>query len=163
MPAPLDLASRRFGRLQVLERAEAGARPAWRCRCDCGGIEVLRQYQLTERGVDACKACRQPDCAVCGTRVPLARGAKNTCSPGCEKAKIAANSAKHNARARAADPDHYRRKHAARRADPQQHARSQQRERERSVRRWDALKADPEAREAQLMRETLTPCPPSRL
>lgn len=104
MPAPLDLASRRFGRLQVLERAEAGARPAWRCRCDCGGIEVLRQYQLTERGVDACKACRQPDCAVCGTRVPLARGAKNTCSPGCEKAKIAANSAKHNARAQAPHP-----------------------------------------------------------
>lgn len=58
----MDLTSQRFGKLLVLERAEAGANGAsrWKCRCDCGKECVvltasLRSGKRTSCGCDSKK------------------------------------------------------------------------------------------------------------
>lgn len=133
MPQALDLSGRRFGQLTVLERAgkvKFGVMvTAWRCRCNCGAIEIVPQVRLPYRDsipkthrVTACATCRQPPCIVCQTRVPLARGKKNTCSEACEQTKQRANQRDHWHRKMAADPDHaikqYRRVRQRMQVDP---------------------------------------------
>ena len=56
MPAPLDLAKRRFGRLVVIERHpdRRGDKVQWVCKCDCG-CEVLATTQHLRYG--AVKSC----------------------------------------------------------------------------------------------------------
>lgn len=57
-----DLASRRYGKLIVLERV---LRPAhfknkgsyWRCRCDCGNETVVSGGHLRARGHGGCREC----------------------------------------------------------------------------------------------------------
>ena len=122
MPRALDFTGRRFGQLTVLERAgkvKFGVMvTGWRCQCDCGAIEIVPQVRLPYRDsipkdhrVTACAACRQPPCIVCQTRVPLARGKKNTCCDVCEQTKQRANQRDHWHRKMAADPDHAMKKY----------------------------------------------------
>ena len=55
MPAPLDLANQRFGRLFVVRFAGMkGPHRAWLCRCDCGNEMVTRGSSLSVGGVKSC-------------------------------------------------------------------------------------------------------------
>lgn len=101
MPIARDLTDQRFGKLVVL--APAGKnnwrhpKRCWRCRCDCGAVEVIEQPRLTgkTRPYRACTACRQPDCVVCGTKIPLSVDSKTTCSEPCKTAHERALARKH--------------------------------------------------------------------
>lgn len=138
MPRALNLIGRRFGQIEVIERAGrvkfGGWVTGWRCRCDCGRYEIVPQNRLPHRDsipqghrVTACEVCRQPPCVVCGTRVPLARGKHNTCSESCAQTKQRANQRAHWRRKMAADPQHamkqYRRKRRRMEFDPEYAAR----------------------------------------
>lgn len=154
MPAALDLTGRRFGQLEVIERAGkikyGHMVPAWRCRCDCGREEIVPQPRLPTREsvpkgqrVYACEVCRQPDCITCGTKVPLSRGKKNTCSEACEQTKQRGNQLAHYYRKMAEDPDYsmkqYRRKRQRMLEDPEYAAQVRQQWREQD-RRYKANK-----------------------
>jgi hypothetical protein len=56
MPAKLNLAGQRFGRLIVLEVHDQDARRAyrWKCRCDCGHETVVRGSQLKSGVTRSC-------------------------------------------------------------------------------------------------------------
>ena len=65
MGALIDLTGRRFGRLEVLRRAETrykyGAQgqvirtePTWLCRCDCGNERVILGMNLREGRSNSC-------------------------------------------------------------------------------------------------------------
>src|SRR5262245_4008157 len=62
----IDLTGRRFGKL-VVQRLAGRARRAihWECRCDCGGISVVRAGNLTRGNTKSCG---------CGRNRPAARG-----------------------------------------------------------------------------------------
>ncbi|MGH2367594.1 MAG: hypothetical protein ACRDI2_05290 [Chloroflexota bacterium] len=125
MPAPLDLAGRRLGRLVVLEPAghvRYGHRTrAWRCRCDCGTeivvprtrlpyADYLRRYRRDM--VEACPGCRAKACKVCGTRIPPERSRRVTCSDECAIKHRQAIQLDHYYRAAARDPELNLRRHA---------------------------------------------------
>lgn len=156
MPAPLELTGRRFGRLLVQGRDDdvisstgKSRRAAWQCLCDCGNTEVLTQDKLLARGYVECAQCRQHNCVVCGAKVPLDRGHKNTCCDAHEAEKIRAVQMEHYYRTMTADPEHNQKARAAQRAraekDPAyaQLRAAQLAEQER--RRWERKKADPAA------------------
>lgn len=51
----LDITGRRFGRLLVLDRAPSvGRKLAWRCRCDCGVVTIVRADHLRGNRVVSC-------------------------------------------------------------------------------------------------------------
>lgn len=50
-----DLTGRRFGRLKVIKRAaNRGNHTAWRCRCDCGKVSIIRTSNLTTGRSQSC-------------------------------------------------------------------------------------------------------------
>lgn len=50
-----DLTGRRFGRLEVIERAEnRKGRVMWKCVCDCGNTCVINAYHLTSGHSNSC-------------------------------------------------------------------------------------------------------------
>lgn len=146
MPRILDLTGRKFGELEVIERAGkvmwGRMMPAWRCRCDCGRYEIVPQNRLPHREsirqshrVTACETCRQPPCVTCGSKVPLSRGKKNTCCEACEQTKQRENQLAHYYRKMAEDPDYsmkqYRRKRRRMLEDPAYAARMREQWREK--------------------------------
>lgn len=58
----IDLASQRFGRLTVIERAENSnaGQAKWLCKCDCGNHKVVAGYQLRGGYIQSC-GCLQRD------------------------------------------------------------------------------------------------------
>lgn len=160
MPAPLDLTGRRFGRLQVLERAGSikcgRVQSAWRCLCECGREEILPLDKLVKRGHAECAVCRQGSCVVCSKPVPLERGHRNTCSDACAALKTRATQLDHYYRRVERDPEHNRKAHARAKArmaaDPARAEAHAARQRERDAARWAALKADQARLEAKRAR-----------
>jgi hypothetical protein len=61
MPAKIkDLAGIRFGRLTVLKMiGQLDTRAVWRCRCDCGGIAIVRGAYLTTNRTKSCGCLRR--------------------------------------------------------------------------------------------------------
>lgn len=57
----IDLAGRRFGRLQVLEKLprRVGSSAVWRCRCDCGRVVDVPARNLLHRGTVSCGCQRR--------------------------------------------------------------------------------------------------------
>ena len=50
-----DLTGKRFGRLTVLgEAPHVGERTAWRCRCDCGDVKVVKAVYLNSGETTSC-------------------------------------------------------------------------------------------------------------
>jgi len=64
MPAFINIAGQKFGRLTALERVEnAKNRDArWLCQCDCGNTKVVRGHYLTNGTTKSC-GCYQRECA----------------------------------------------------------------------------------------------------
>lgn len=58
---PLPLAGLRFGRLLVLERADAteSGYATWRCACDCGARVIASTKQLREHNRKSCGCLRR--------------------------------------------------------------------------------------------------------
>lgn len=56
MSTPLELKGRRFGRLQVLDRAPPGKRRGsyWKCLCDCGTLHTAFVQDLVTGGTSSC-------------------------------------------------------------------------------------------------------------
>jgi len=148
----------------VLERAGklrwGGLKSAWRCRCDCGRVEIYPQDRLPHRDsipashrVEACSVCRRPSCEVCGTPVPADRPRSNTCSEVCRQAQQRANQRAYWHRQMTRDPDHamrqYRRKRERMAEDPEYAARlreqwREQHRRHRAKKSPDELERDRE-------------------
>lgn len=128
MPEKVNLAGRRFGRLLVLEpgpvQLSASGRksyPTWRCRCDCGAEEVIRQvrlpyadYLLRNRGdlLTACSTCSHTQtCSVCGAKFVHLRP-RGYCSDACHTTIKRSNYLNHYYRLFARDPDLNRKRRA---------------------------------------------------
>lgn len=88
-------------------------KPIIRACPQCGADYEYRR--ASGRLFEVCEQCRQTDCVICGKKVPLERGKKNTCCIECEKLKIRSIQILHYAKSFAEDPDLNKRKHAARR------------------------------------------------
>ncbi len=59
MPARIDIAGHRYGRLVVLSQTDnIGSRTAWLCRCDCGQKTVAASNQLRRGGTRSCGCLR---------------------------------------------------------------------------------------------------------
>src|SRR3990167_1611264 len=50
----MDLTGRKFGRLSVLRFSVIKKRSSWECRCECGSIRVVRQYNLLNGNSRSC-------------------------------------------------------------------------------------------------------------
>ena len=101
-----------------------------------------RNYQYRRasgRTFEFCEYCRNLDCVVCGKKVPLERGRKNTCCAECEKLKIHNIQNAHYAKRIAEDPELNKRNHAKarenRKADPERMHEHLEAQRERHYRR----------------------------
>lgn len=111
MPAPLQLAGQRFGRLTVIAKV-ANRSGYWRCRCDCGREENIHRRQLTEpsrptgqRG--ECIVCMRGPCVVCGGPIELpGTRMMNTCCDDCKTIKKRGLFRQHYYRLVERDPDH---------------------------------------------------------
>lgn len=177
MPAPLDLAGRRFGRLTILTRAGSvryGLRQtAWLCRCDCGTEITLPRARLPYRAsmdprqiVDACPACRLGrSCVVCGIPFVPSSSRVITCSQMCRAENNAENRRQRQRRRAQDDPESLHAEQARYRAriaaDPERRARREALRRERYRRDRDRINEQrrgakdamsPEEREAHLRR-----------
>lgn len=52
---PRDLSGHKYGRLNVMIRAERrGRHPYWRCRCDCGSVVEVKQSHLRDGRTRSC-------------------------------------------------------------------------------------------------------------
>ena len=116
-----------------MARAKPIIRPCPRCG---------RNYEYRRasgRYFELCEHCRQPDCVICGQKVPIERGHKNTCSIACEVDKSRAIQLVFSSKRIAEDPDFYKRRHEknrqARERDPAKMAAYLQKERERHAKR----------------------------
>jgi hypothetical protein len=60
----IDLAGRKFHRLQVIQRAAPGnfGQPRWLCRCDCGNESIVQGAELRSGGTKSC-GCLQKEAA----------------------------------------------------------------------------------------------------
>ena len=55
----IDLTGQKFGRLEVIERAEnKGGQTMWRCRCECGKDHIVNGYFLTSGQSRSCGCYR---------------------------------------------------------------------------------------------------------
>lgn len=159
MPIARDLTDQRFGKLVVLSPAgkttERHPKKRWRCRCDCGAEEVIAQPRLTggSRPYRACTACRQPDCVVCGTKIPLGMASKTTCSEPCKTAHERALARQHYYAKMERNPDANREQYAHRQAraksDPAVAQRLKEYAQRQAQARRERRRNDPEWREAQ--------------
>lgn len=60
MPKLIDLTGKRFGRLQVIERASDKHRGVrWKCQCDCGNIKVVGRQPLVDGNTRSCGCLNQ--------------------------------------------------------------------------------------------------------
>lgn len=59
MPAPIDLTSRRFGRLIALDKTTERRIRSWRCQCDCGNLTVVGTNKLTSGHTQSCGCWKQ--------------------------------------------------------------------------------------------------------
>lgn len=168
MPRMLDLTGRAFGQLTVIERAGeikwGRMMPAWRCRCACGRYEIIPQNRLPHREtipeshrVTACEVCRRPPCVVCGTRIPLSRGQRNTCAEVCQQTKQRENQRAHYHREMARDPDYamkqYHRKRQRMANDPAYAARMREQWRAKDRRHRASKTPDELARDREWHRQ----------
>lgn len=152
MPAPADLRGRRFGRLTVLTAGDVPEgrkrdRMLWHVRCDCGREEAYAQYRLVRGEIEACSHCRGYPCAACGTHIPMAVGARSTCSAEC-RVLLRRDQWRLHARQKAIDdPEGARRRHDVRKrraeTDETMAAHLQELERARSERRQKRMATDP--------------------
>lgn len=57
---PLSLKGRKFDKLKVigLDRVDPKNGTYWKCRCKCGGVQVVRGSHLTAGAVHRCKECK---------------------------------------------------------------------------------------------------------
>lgn len=57
----VDLTGNRYGRLEVIERAENGAncKARWLCKCDCGNEKVVTRNELNAGDSKSCGCLRQ--------------------------------------------------------------------------------------------------------
>lgn len=81
--------------------------------------ECGRDYEYRRssgRTFKLCETCRQPDCAICGKKVPPERGRKKTCCNECATILYRDNQNRHYAKRIALDPDLNKRHHAAAKA-----------------------------------------------
>jgi predicted nucleic acid-binding Zn ribbon protein len=96
MPAPHDIAGRRFGQLVAESTAlDHAGRRLWACRCDCGAVVSERATRLIAGDVWACPACQgsrpgrpkvDRGCIVCGGTFSGAPNA-TLCSAECRRAR----------------------------------------------------------------------------
>lgn len=159
MPMARDLTDQRFGKLLVLSPAgktsERHPKKRWRCRCDCGAEEIIAQPRLTgaSRPYRACTACRQPDCMVCGTKIPLGVASKTTCSEPCKTAHERALARQHYYDKVARNPDanreQYARLKARAKSDPAVAQRLKEYAQRQAQARREKRRNDPQWREAQ--------------
>lgn len=129
MPAPVDLAGQRFGRLVASTRTARPDRQGtwWSCRCDCGRetaapLTRLRIADADPRAIRACEDCRARPCSVCG-RPHLTPGSAATCGdPECRIEHRRANNRQAVVDAVARNPDYHSQRNRAERerilADP---------------------------------------------
>ncbi len=55
----VDLTGQKFGKLIVIERAEnKNNRPAWRCRCECGNVIIVKAQNLKTGHTTSCGCYR---------------------------------------------------------------------------------------------------------
>ena len=55
MRKPIDLTGRRFGRLEVIKRADSpNDKEYWICKCDCGNVKMIRRKNLRPGGSKSC-------------------------------------------------------------------------------------------------------------
>lgn len=157
MPAPVDLAGKRYGHLVALKRTKwRDGKTAWTCRCDCGREEDVPLGRLSARDSDrrairACSACRSRACAICGTPY-LMSGSTMTCgSESCRAIYRREKNAELEARAEMLSPGgraERQRKYRARiMADPVSAAAV--RERDREIARRHRLRMTDDDREAR--------------
>ncbi|UOO77906.1 hypothetical protein LVJ85_05450 [Neisseria sp. Dent CA1/247] len=110
----------------------------------CGRVYEWRR--ASGRVFELCEHCRQPDCVVCGKKIPIERGRKNTCCTQCEQDKVRGIQNRFYAKRITEDPELNKRNHAARKekrlSDPEKMRAHKQKEAERSKRRL----RDPEYR-----------------
>ena len=103
----------------------------------CGTVYQWRR--ASGRYFDVCEQCKQADCIICGKKVPLERGNRNTCSDACAALKIKNIQNICYAKRIANDPDINKRNHAKQRekllADPEKYQANLEKGRERSKRR----------------------------
>jgi hypothetical protein len=63
----IDMVGQKFGKLTVVSKASPipegiktiRMKPAWNCRCDCGGTKTVKEYQLKNGGVKSCGCFRK--------------------------------------------------------------------------------------------------------
>lgn len=141
MPAFNDLTGQKIGKLTVLKLVEKGQRyHFWLCECECGTVETIHSKHF-ER-VAACTACRKPPCVICGGKIPVERGMKNTCSEQCESLKLKTIGNRHYAKRIVLDPDMHKKRHdkdrERRKSDPVYDSQRRAFERERhQIRKHD--------------------------
>lgn len=115
----------------------SGAKPIVRPCPECGRNYEYRR--ASGRYFERCEHCRQLDCVICGRKVPLERGHKNTCSAACELDKRRAVQLAFYSKRMAEDPEFCKRRHEknrqARERDPAKMAAYLQKERERHAKR----------------------------
>ncbi|MFZ7136642.1 hypothetical protein ACLSZP_09610 [Avibacterium avium] len=103
----------------------------------CG--ERYEYRRASGRTFSECELCRQNDCVICGKKVPLARGRKNTCCAACESLKIKNIQNVFYSKRIASDPELNKRNHQARKerrlADPEIMEKYKQKENERHKKR----------------------------
>lgn len=58
MPAVIDLAGQKFGRLTAVSLTRIGQRPAWLCVCDCGKEKAVEGGNLRSGQVRSCGCLR---------------------------------------------------------------------------------------------------------
>lgn len=74
MPAPIDLAGQRFGRLAVIGPAgHRGRVRLWLCRCDCGRTSTPSTASLRSGNARSCGTCTRTEAMRRGTRPETTR------------------------------------------------------------------------------------------
>lgn len=165
MPAALNLVGKTFGRLTVLAHAGrvkyGSMQPLWRVQCACGVVELLPQSRIN-RGlasqkkrsdvVSECARCRRR-CEVCREPIGPDRGKQAlTCSDTCRAQKSQVYHRQWYEGKLREDPQRLQRqrqRRMARAAADQEYAeRVKQWQRITHRRRWQRIKEDPEAMEA---------------
>lgn len=100
---------------------------------ECGTQYAYRR--ASGRTFEVCELCRQKNCVICGKKVPLARGKKNTCCEQCAADKTRLTQNRFYVVRFGRDPDLHKKRHAAAKAareqDPEKMAAYCEKERQR--------------------------------
>lgn len=162
MPDKLDLTGRRFGRLLVLgpgpDEASANGRTryhTWRCRCDCGAEQTIRQHRLPHADyararrdvLTECSTCSHTrTCGACGARFVSVQP-RGYCSEACHTTIKRSNYLNHYYRLVERDPDLNRKRHLRQReraaTDPALAERMRQADARQYERHRERMRTDP--------------------